>query len=46
VSELDKKIHLHSSEIKIKNFLEKNYSLKAELPRHMKNAVNLLNIGK
>jgi len=33
---LNKKIHLHSSEIKIKNILGKNYSLKADLPTHMK----------
>ena len=32
---LDKKIHLHSLEIKVKNIFGKNYSLQADLPKHM-----------
>ncbi len=41
-SELDKKIHLHSSEIEIKNLLGKNYSLKSELPEHMNQSIKTL----
>jgi 23S rRNA pseudouridine955/2504/2580 synthase len=36
---LDKNIHLHSSEIQIKNLMGKNYSLKSPLPDHMKLAI-------
>ena len=39
IPELEKKIHLHSSEIRIKNFLGQNYSIKADLPMHIKNAI-------
>ena len=35
IPDLDKKMHLHSSEVKIKNIFDKNYSLKATLPTHI-----------
>jgi 23S rRNA pseudouridine955/2504/2580 synthase len=39
VPELERKIHLHSSEIKIKNFFEKDYSLKVDPPSHIEMAI-------
>jgi 23S rRNA pseudouridine955/2504/2580 synthase len=42
VKELTKKIHLHSFEMKIKNLLGKNYSIKAEIPDHMQLAIKKL----
>ncbi|NRA74005.1 MAG: RluA family pseudouridine synthase [Rickettsiales bacterium] len=36
---VENKLHLHASEIKIKNVLGKNYSLKAPLPAHMQSTI-------
>lgn len=39
--DLVKKVHLHASEIKIKDLLGKSYALKAEMPAHMEEVVCL-----